>query len=72
MKKTLLAILGASLLFGAISANATPEQDRKELLDYFKHKSPNVKFDDYVNGAFIYNADALNQYNSIIDRKSVV
>ena len=67
MKKTLLAILGASLLFGAMSANATPEQDRKELLDYFKHKSPNVKFDDYVNGAFIYNADALNQYNSIME-----
>ncbi len=67
MKKTLLALLSAGLLLGAVGAQATPEQDRKELLDYFKAKNPNVKFDDYVNGAFIYSPDALNQYNAIME-----
>ncbi len=67
MKKMLLAILGASLLFGAISANATPEQDRKQILEYYKNKFPNIKFDDYVYGALIFSPDALEQYKSIMD-----
>ncbi|MHB1233780.1 MAG: sulfur oxidation c-type cytochrome SoxA [Burkholderiales bacterium] len=66
MKKMLLAILSASLLFGAISANATPEQDRKQILEYFKHKFPNVKFDDYVHGALVFSPDALDQYREIM------
>ena len=40
MKKILLAVFGASLLFGALNASATPEQDRKEVLDYYKNKFP--------------------------------
>ncbi len=67
MKKLLMAILGASLTFGAISVQAGPEQDRKEMLDYFKSKFPNVKFEDYVNGAFVFSPDALAQYNSIME-----
>jgi sulfur-oxidizing protein SoxA len=67
MRKLLAAILGASLTLGAVAAHATPEQDRKEMLDYFKNKFPNVKFEDYVNGAFIYSPDALAQYNSIME-----
>ena len=67
MKKMLLAILSAGLMFSAVSVHATPEQDRKEILDYFKAKNPNVKFDDYVNGAFIYSPDAQSQYNAIME-----
>lgn len=67
MRKLLAAILGASLTLGAVVAHATPEQDRKQMLDYFKNKFPNAKFEDYVNGAFIFSPDALAQYNSIME-----
>lgn len=67
MKKLLVAILGASLTLGAFVAHATPEQDRKDALEYFKHKFPNVKFEDYVHGAFIYSPDAYAQYQAIME-----
>lgn len=67
MKKMLLALLGASLALGAMTAHAGPEQDRKEILDHFKKKSPNIKFDDYVNGALIYSPDSLAQYQAIME-----
>ena len=67
MKRLLAALLGASLLLGAVAANATPEQDRKQLLEYYKNKFPKLKFDDYVHGALNFNADALSQYFSIME-----
>lgn len=67
MKKLLTALLGTALLFGAVAANASPEQDRKALLDHYKNKFPNIKFDDYVNGALNFNPDALSQYESIME-----
>ncbi|MEK6664092.1 MAG: sulfur oxidation c-type cytochrome SoxA [Pseudomonadota bacterium] len=67
MKKILLAVFGASLLFGALNASATPEQDRKEVLEYYKNKFPNLKFDDYVNGALALSQDALDQYKAIME-----
>ncbi|MBT9614099.1 MAG: sulfur oxidation c-type cytochrome SoxA [Burkholderiales bacterium] len=67
MKKLLLAVIGASLLLGAMGANATPEQDRKEVLEFYKNKFPNLKFDDYVNGALGFSADALQQYKAIME-----
>lgn len=67
MKKLLLAVFGASLLFGALNASATPEQDRKEILDLYKSKFPNLKFDDYVNGALAFSPDALQQYKAIME-----
>lgn len=67
MKKLLLAVIGASLLFGALGVNAAPEQDRKAVLDLYKSKFPNIKFDDYVYGALNFSADALDQYKSIME-----
>lgn len=67
MKKMLLALVGASLTLGSLGAYASPEQDRKEILEFFKKRNPNVKFEDYVNGAFIYSPDALEQYKSIME-----
>ena len=67
MRKLLTAFLGVSLLLGAAAANASPEQDRKQLLEYYKNKFPNIKFNDYVNGALNLNPDALSQYNSIME-----
>lgn len=67
MRKLLTAVLGAALLFGALGANASPEQDRKQLLEYYKNKFPNIKFNDYVHGALNFNPDALSQYYSIME-----
>ncbi len=67
MKKTLLALVGTSLLFGAVTANATPEQDRKDLIKYYTSKYPDVKIDNYVYGALAFDADSMAQYQSIMD-----
>lgn len=67
MRKLLAVILGASLTLGAVVAQATPEQDRKGLLELYKSKFPNVKFEDYVNGALMFSSDALEQYKSIME-----
>ncbi len=68
MKKILTAVLGVALTLGAATgAQASPEQDRKELLDYFKNKFPNVKFEDYVHGAFVFSPDAFAQYQAIME-----
>jgi len=67
MKKLLLAVLGVSLFLGALGVNASPEQDRKEILELYKNKFPNIKFDDYVNGALNLSPDALQQYRSIME-----
>lgn len=67
MKKLLTALLGAALLTGAVAANANPEHDRKALLDIYKNKFPNLKFQDYVYGALNFNPDALSQYFSIME-----
>jgi sulfur-oxidizing protein SoxA len=68
MKKLLMAVLGASLTVGVMgAAQASPEQDRKEILEYFKNKFPNVKFEDYVHGAFVFSPDAFAQYQAIME-----
>lgn len=45
---TLLAIAGTF----SLNLQASPEEDRKTFLDYYKHKFPNVPQEDYVNGAY--------------------
>lgn len=67
MKKLLAALLGAGFLCGTVAVHATPEQDRQEILEYFKKKFPNVKFEDYVHGAFIFSPDAFAQYQAIME-----
>lgn len=67
MKKLLMAVLGASLFLGAMGVNASPEQDRKEILDLYKNKFPNIKFEDYVNGALNLSSDSLQQYRAIME-----
>ena len=67
MRKIVLALLSSSLLLGSLNAHATPEQDRKQILDYYKNKFPTVKFEDYVFGALALDKDAMEQYKSIMD-----
>jgi sulfur-oxidizing protein SoxA len=55
------------LLLGAsIGANAGPAEDRKDMLDHYKQRLPNIKLDDYILGALALNQDAKDQYDSIM------
>lgn len=67
MKKLLVAIVGAGLLAGSVAAQATPEQDRQQLIKYFETRYPNVKLDDYVYGSLAFDSDSMEQYKSIMD-----
>ena len=66
MKKIVLAA-AAALAIGAtpFAAHATPEQDLKDFRAYFKKKNPDIKFEDYVNGAYIYDKDKYEQWVAI-------
>ncbi len=66
MKKILMAFVSAGVLVGAVSAHATPEQDREHAIQYFKNKFPNLKWGDYTKGALAFNKDAWDQYESIM------
>lgn len=66
MKKIALALLSAGLMMSA-AVQAGPEEDRKQLVDYYKSKMPTVKFDDYVYGALALDKDSKSQYDSIME-----
>ena len=60
MKKTLLVALtlGATATANiTMAANMDPEQSRQQLVDYFKAKHPNIKFEDYRLGAYNFSED---------------
>lgn len=70
MKKTLLVALtlGATATASVtMAATMDPQQSRQQLLDYFKAKNPNIKFEDYKDGAYIYSADKMAQYKSAME-----
>ena len=67
MKKTLLVALTVGVTAAATTvtaANVDPEQSRQQLVDYFKAKNPNIKFEDYKNGAYNYSADKKAQWEA--------
>lgn len=66
MKKIALALLGAGLMASAV-AQAGPEEDRKQLINYYKSVLPTVKFDDMIHGALALDKDAKSQYDSIME-----
>ncbi len=66
MKKIALALLSAGLMMSA-AAQAGPEEDRKQLIDYYKTRLPTVKFDDMIYGALALEKDAKAQYDSIME-----
>jgi len=67
MKKLLLAMAGIGLLTGALTASANPEEDRTKLVEYFTHKYPDVKIDNYVYGALAFDPDSKSQYDAIME-----
>lgn len=62
-----LAALGATLALVAPVAHASPDQDRQDLIRFYKEKYPNIKIDDYVYGALAFNADSKAQYDAIME-----
>jgi len=67
MKKTLLIALSLGVSVAATSTMATtidPEKDRLQMVDFFKAKNPNITPEEYVNGAYIYSADKMAQWEA--------
>ena len=65
--KLLTGVAGLGIALGAVSAHATPESDRQELIKYYTNKYPNVKIEDYVFGALAFDADSKSQYDAIME-----
>ncbi|MBF6058828.1 MULTISPECIES: sulfur oxidation c-type cytochrome SoxA [Thiomicrorhabdus] len=67
MKKTLLVALSLGVSVAATSTMASsvdPEKDRQEAVKFFEAKTPNVPIADYINGAYIYDADKMAQWEA--------
>ncbi len=60
-----MAALGASL--GAASVQASPEQDRLDLVKYYTSRYPNVRLESYVWGALAFSPDSQAQYAAIME-----
>lgn len=67
MNRTLLALFCASALTATLNATASPEEDRKQLIETMKHKFPAIKQGDYIYGALIFKHDSKAQYDSLMD-----
>jgi sulfur-oxidizing protein SoxA len=65
--KLLTGVAGLGIAMGAVSAYASPEKDRQEMIKYFTNKYPNVMIEDYVFGALAFDADSKAQYDAIME-----
>ena len=65
--KLLTGMAGLGIALGAVTAHASPEKDRQELVKYYTDKYPNIKVEDYVYGALAFEPDAKAQYDSIME-----
>lgn len=65
--KLLTAMAGLGIALGAVTAHASPEKDRQELIKYYTDKYPNVPLEDYVYGALAFEPDAKAQYEAIME-----
>ena len=67
MKNTLLIALSLGVSVVATSTMATtidPKEDHEQLVEFFKAKNPNITPDEYINGAYIYSADKMAQWEA--------
>ncbi len=65
--KIILVALGAALAVPQALAGSTPEDDRKEMVEYFQQMFPDVPFEDFVNGQYALNEDRRKQWVSMQD-----
>jgi sulfur-oxidizing protein SoxA len=63
MRKTLLAVAGAFLAVGAVSAG--PEDDRAAFQDYFTKRFPHVEKEAFVNGVYALDEASYEQWLQI-------
>lgn len=67
MKKSLLIALSLGVTVSAASTSVyavDPEMDRQQMVDFFKAKNPKIAPEEYVNGAYIYSADKMAQWEA--------
>lgn len=66
-----VAIAVAALLSQLASAgnpeSITPEEDRRRIVEFFADRFPDQPLQSYVNGALMLSADAMSQYDSIME-----
>jgi sulfur-oxidizing protein SoxA len=68
LARALCASALAAIALACIPAeSATPEEDRKHLVELFQARFPGVPLDDYVYGAMIANPGAREQYEQIME-----
>ena len=65
--KLLTGMAGLGIALGAVTAHASPEKDRQELIKFYTDKYPNIKVEDYVYGALAFDADSKSQYDAIME-----
>lgn len=65
--KLLAGMAGLGITLGATSVQASPEQDRQDLIKYYTSKYPNIKIEDYVYGALAFDPDSKAQYDAIME-----
>ncbi len=66
--KLLAGMASLGIALGAASVQASPEQDRQDLIQYYTAKYPNIKIEDYVYGTLAFDTDskARAQYDTIM------
>ena len=67
MRRLLVCLVAVNFLAGAGAALASPEQDRQDLINFYTTKYPNIPLANYVYGALAFDADAMDQYKSIME-----
>jgi len=65
--KLVLVTFAASLLVPHALAETTPEEDRKEVVEYFKQLFPDVPLEDFVNGQYALDDDRRKQWETLQD-----
>jgi sulfur-oxidizing protein SoxA len=65
--KLLAGMAGLGIALGTVSAHASPEKDRQELIKHYTDKYPDIKVEDYVYGALAFDADSKAQYDAIME-----
>ena len=55
-----------ALLFAALTS-AGPDEDRRALVNYFQQRSPDITVESYVDGAYIYDENARQQWLDLED-----
>jgi L-cysteine S-thiosulfotransferase len=67
MNHKFASYLATFLLLLSMEIQASPEDDRTALLDYYKKLFPSIQYEDYIYGALAMNAEAKEQYDDMMD-----